>query len=263
MKLAIQNISLSTRILPALAALVLVGCAATPVEREVRGESFEARQLVQSDVNRFANLTMRDNLDGLEILLEKLYRRNPSMWKKRSTESLDAARQEVMNAIRAGDPLPGLENADGVAVKGVDAVRRAFDPDYGGDRAGAYVYGLGTMLVEAWGGHVELTLINGLDSQRLANAAHNVTVAAWMLSDRKDASGKPMLLSNEISAEGRNLSFEREHGKIIGRLDTLAAVVDEKYRRSIIGYLQGLVGGPLLQFLPVDAAAAAIGAASQ
>jgi hypothetical protein len=238
-----------------LVACVLAGCAETPVERDVHGEAFEARQLVQSDANRFANLTMRDNLDNLEILLEKLYRRNPAMWKKRSAQTLETARQEVMEAIREDAPLLGVEDAKGVAVKGVAAVRRAFDADFTGDRAGAYVFGLGTMLVEAWGGHIQVSMINGLDAQQLANAAHNVTVAAWMLGDRKDAAGRPLLLANEISAEGRNLSFEREHGKIIGRLDTLAAVIDEKYRRSIIGYLQGLVAGPLLQFLPLDAVA--------
>jgi hypothetical protein len=243
-------------------AALLAACAEIPVEREVRGEAFEARQLAQSDTNRFANLVMRDNLDSLEILLEKLYRRNPAMWKKRSAPTLEAARQEVMAAIREEKPLPGLEDAEGMAVKGAAAVHRAFAADFSGDRAGAYVFGLGTMLVDAWGGHLQLSLINGLDAQRLANAAHNVTVAVWILGDRQDAAGRPLLLANEISAEGRNLSFEREHGKIIGRLDTLAAVVDEKYRRSIIGYLQSLVAGPLIQFLPVDAAAAAVGAAA-
>jgi len=245
-----------------LLGAVLTGCAETPAKRRVHGEAFETEQLVQSDANRFANLTMRDNLDSLEILLEKLYRRNPVMWKKRSP-TLKAARQEVMAAIREGRSLPGLKNANNTAVKGIAAVHRAFDADFTGDRAGAYVFGLGTMLIEAWGGHVKLSLVNGLDAQRLANAAHNVNVAAWMLGSRKDDASHPLLFADEISTEGRNISFEREHGKIIGRLDTLAAVIDEKYRRSIIGYLQNLVGGSLLQFLPVDAAATAASAATQ
>jgi hypothetical protein len=229
----------------------LAGCASPPAERDIHGEAFEPEQLVQSDVNRFANLVMRDNLDGLEILLEKLYRRNPAMWKKRSAQSLEQARGEVMDAIRKGEPLPGLEES-----KGVDAIRRALAPEFDGDRAGAYIYGLGTMLVEAWNGRLSVSLFHGLDAQRLANAAHNTMVAAWLLSERRDAEDRPLLLSNEISPDARNLSFEREHGKIIGRLDTLAAVIDEKYRRGIIGYLQGLAGGQLLQFLPLEAAAA-------
>jgi len=206
-------------------------------------------QLVQNDSNRFANLIMRDNLDGLEILLEKLYRRNPAMWRKREATDIDSARNEVMATIRERQPLPGLEDD----LRGVDAIRLALTPEFEGDRAGTYIYGLGTMLVEAYKGRIRLTMIHGLDAQMLANAAHNVMVAAWLLADRRDADGRPLLLSNEVSPEGRNLSFEREHGKIIGRLDTLAAVIDEKYRRSLIGYLQGWGIGPFLQFLPIEA----------
>ena len=35
----------------------------------------------------------------------------------------------------------------------------------------------------------------------------------------------------------------------------MADVVTEKYRRAVIGYVQGLAGGSLLQFLPVQAVA--------
>ncbi|GHT86641.1 hypothetical protein AGMMS49543_20310 [Betaproteobacteria bacterium] len=236
--------------------LALAACASPPVEGEVHGESFAPGQLIQSDANRFANLAMRDNLDSLEILLEKLYRRNPSMWKRRTSDTLEQARGEVMSAIREVRPLAGVGEH-----KGVDAIRLALMPEFSGDRAGTYVYGLGSMLVEAWGGHVTQSLIRGLNAQRVANAAHNTAVAAWLLAERRDHDGKPLLLADEISDNGRNLSFAREHGKIIGRLDTLAAVIDEKYRRSVIGYLQGLAGGQLLQFLPLDAAASAAGAA--
>mgnify|MGYP000405552350 CR=1 FL=1 len=55
----------------------------------------------------------------------------------------------------------------------------------------------------------------------------------------------------EINASQRNLSFEREFGKIIARLDLLAAFTTEKYRRAAISYVQGIVGGTFLQFLPV------------
>ena len=66
-----------------------------------------------------------------------------------------------------------------------------------------------------------------------------------------NAQGQPLLLADEIGAQGRNLSFEREFGKIIARLDLLAAFTTEKYRRAAISYVQGIVGGTFLQFLPV------------
>lgn len=242
------------RRLPWLCALaLLVGCSPPVAKvREVRGEPFEPAQLLQSDSNRFANLTMRDNLASLELLLEKLYRRNPSMWRRSGQTALAPARDAVMQAIRNRAWLDPAQ-----PVRSVAAIRLALAPDFEGDRAGMLIYGLGSMLVEAYQGKVTVSLIDGLDAQRLANAAHNVMVAAWLLADRREADGRPMLFSNELSAHGRNLSFEREIGKIIGRLDTLAATLDEKYRRTVIGYAQGLAAGPFIQFIPLDAATAA------
>ena len=83
------------------------------------------------------------------------------------------------------------------------------------------------------------------------NAARNLESANWILNSRKSADGKPLLLSNQIADEQRNLSFEREIGKIIGRLDLIANYTTERYRRAVIGYGQGLLAGPFLQFLPV------------
>ncbi|MFT4190093.1 MAG: hypothetical protein QM617_01045 [Comamonas sp.] len=251
---------------PAPAGLVLVavllascGTSVAP-QRQVQGDPFSESQLVQTGMNRFANITMRDNLASLALLLDKLYLRNPGMWRAAGAASPEAAREGVMRAIQGGAPFPSFPGVPGGSVpqRGVEAIRLAFAPVYDGDRAGLLVYGLGTMLVQAYDGRVALNIINGLDAQKVANAAHNVTVAAWLLSSRQDARGRPLLLADDITPEARNLSFAREFGKIIGRLDTLAAVADEKIRRSVIDYAQGLVAGPLLQFLPVDAVAGAV-----
>ena len=245
------------RVLSGLAAglaacVLLTGCAGSvSPQRNVRGDPFNESQALQSGMNRFANLTMRDNLDSLEVLLDKLYQRNPAMWRASGLASRDAAREAVMFAIRSGGAWPGGQ----VPQRGVDAIRVAFAPVYSGDRAGLMVYGLGTMLVEAYDGRLHLTLFNGLNAQKIANAAHNVTVAAWLLASRRDEQGRLLLLADDITPEERNLSFAREFGKIIGRLDTLAAVNDEKVRRSLLDYLQGLVAGPFLQFIPIGASA--------
>lgn len=76
----------------------------------------------------------------------------------------------------------------------------------------------------------------------------------WLLASRTDTRGQPILLANAISASGRNLSFEREFSRILGRLELLAQITDEKYRRSAINYVQGILGAPLLQFLPLETA---------
>lgn len=232
------------------AACAAIGCGAAPEPRRaVQGDPFEESQVAQSGMNRFANLTMRDNLESLDVLLGKLYLRNPATWRASGAASPQAAREGVLLAVRTGAPFPGGQ----VPQRGVEAIRLAFSPVYDGDRAGLLVYGLGSMLVQAYAGRVALTLFHGLDAQRVANAAHNVSVAAWLLASREDAQGRPLLLADDITPEHRNLSFEREFGKIIGRLDTLAAIQDERVRRSVIDYAQGLVAGPFLQFLPVGA----------
>ncbi len=233
--------------------LFLAACSSVPVKKEIHGSEFDAGQTVQSDANRAANLAMRNNLESLSLLLEKFYRRNPAQWKKTDARSLEDARKKVIEAMSNNQPLPGLDDR-----KSVDTLPLAFDRDFQGDRAGVLVYSIGTMLIEAYGGRTQLYLIHGLDAQKLANAAWNIEVAMWMLSSRTDDQGKPLLLSNEISANGRNLSFEREFGRMVGRLELLAQMNDEKYRRSAINYVQGIVGAPLLQFLPLNAVSAAI-----
>lgn len=229
-----------------LVSLVLTGCGSVPAKKVVYGDAFTADEIVQSDGNRVANLSMRDNLESLQRLLDKLYRRNPVMWQKSGAVSREAAIKQVMDAVHSKQPLPPLGQ-----VQGVQALTTAFSSEFDGDRAGVLVYGMGSMLVDAYGGHIEHNLLTGLNAQQLANASYNIEVAAWMLANRRDSNGKLMLLSNEMSANGQNLSFEREFGKIIGRLDLLAATSDEKYRRIVINYAQGLVGAPLLEFLPM------------
>ena len=96
-----------------------------------------------------------------------------------------------------------------------------------------------------------LYLVDSLDHQHVYNAARNVEIAVWLLSSRRNAAGQPLLLADDISGVARNLSFEREFGKIIGRLDLVAEVATEKYRRAVISYVQNFVGGTFLQFLPV------------
>src|SRR3546814_18018863 len=80
-----------------------------------------------------------------------------------------------------------------------------------------------------------------LDAQHVYNAARNVETAAWLLATRRDAAGRLLLLSNELSDAAANLSFEREFGELIGRLDLIASLLDENLRRIGINYLQGLL----------------------
>lgn len=233
-----------------LSLVILAGCKSTPpVNGHVVPEAhLTSGQFVQSDPNRMATLEMRDNLAALYLLMDKLYKRNPQQWAKSGATSREAAEAQVREAIDLRKPLPGLGS-----LRDVKAMQRAFDSDFDGDRVAALIYGTADMLVTAHGGKQNLYLLDGLDAQRVYNAARNVEIAMWRLSQSKDAHGQPLLVSNELSEHGHNLSFERLFGGIISRTDLVAEFTAEKYRRSAINYLQSFVGGQFLQFIPIQA----------
>ena len=224
----------------------LVGCSIAPKPHgEVKGAPTHGKEMAQSDTNRIATIAMRQNLDSLYLLMDKLYRRNPAEWKKTAASREDAVKR-VRNAIEERQPWPGLQGQ-----RDIKALSLALTPDFSGDRVAAFIYASSDMIITANNGKTEFFLVDSLDAQYLYNAARNIEIAVWLMGSRRDGTGKVLLLSNDMSESGRNLSFEREFGKIVGRLDLLAEFVTEKYRRVGINYVQSLFGGSLLQFLPV------------
>lgn len=227
-------------------ALLMMGCASAPTPNgKVQGDAFSMQEMLQSDSNRIATLAMRENMDSLMRLMDKLYQRNPAEWRK-TAASREAAIAHVRSAILGKQMWPDLQEH-----RDVMALSKALSPDFAGDRVGAFIYAMGDMLLTSHGGKTSFTLVDSLDPQHVYNAARNVEIANWVLNHRKNGKGQPLLLSNHISEQERNLSFEREMGKVIARLDLVASFSTERVRRSAIGFGQSLVGGPLLQFLPV------------
>jgi|UniRef100_UPI003F65A3D7 hypothetical protein len=222
--------------------LALAGCAA-PSDPGMPGEAMSADQFAQSDLNRLQTLAMRDNLDSLDRLLEKLYRRNPGEWRKAGFTDLGAALEQGRARIRRGEVPQELDGLQDIEVLSV-----AMDPRYPGDRVAAFVLGLSSMIIAAHGGLTRFHVGDAIQARHVFNAARNVEIAAWMLSSRRDAQGRPLLLSNELGDGVANLSFEREFGRIIARLDLEAALQDESLRRIGINYVQGLL---FFNFLPV------------
>jgi hypothetical protein len=189
--------------------------------------------------------TGAENLEALLRIADKLYRRNPAEWRK-GAASREQALEQLRAAIVQRQPWPPLQGRRDIAAMGL-----ALAPEFAGDRVAAFIYATADMIITAHGGKTEFFLLDGVDAQHLYNAARNVETAVWLLAQRRNPQGQPLLLADEIGAQGRNLSFEREFGKIIARLDLLATFTTEKYRRAAIGYVQGIVGGTFLQFLPV------------
>jgi hypothetical protein len=228
---------------------VLTGCStmdqASTSRGEVKSVSASGSEMGQSDINRIATLGMRDNLESLYLLMDKLYRRNPSEWKKTGASRAESIKR-VRDAIEQRQQWPELQGQ-----RDIRAMSLALTPDFSGDRVAAFVYASADMIITAHGGKTEFFLTDGLDAQHVYNAARNIEIAVWMLNNRRNTTGRALLLSDEIGEAGRNLSFEREFGKIVGRLDLLAEFVTEKYRRAGINYVQNILGASFLQFLPV------------
>ncbi|QLG96448.1 hypothetical protein HZF02_16595 [Pseudomonas yamanorum] len=234
---------------PLVLAVVLMLCTIGCSQQQGRDI---ARQLsdgkpdefFQTSVDRMATLGMHDNLQSLYLLMSKLYLRNPSQWRQSGYPDAVSAAREVRQAIELRRPLPALgERRD------LDALSYSLSPEFRGDRVGAFIYAIGSMLVTAHGGRTEFYMTNSINPQFVSNAARNIEKATWLLSQRQDANGVLLLFSNEISEEASNLSFAVEFGKIVARLDLLTQMLDERYRRVALNYAQSLL---LMNFLPVQ-----------
>jgi hypothetical protein len=202
------------------------------------------QEFLQTSVDRMATLTMRDNLDSLYLLMSKLYLRNPDELKKSGFLDARTAGKQVRLAIEQEQPLPTLGGKKDLA-----ALSYAMSPEFLGDRVGAFIYAIGSMLVTAHGNRVEFYITDAINPTFVNNAARNIEKATWILSQRQNKNGEPLLFSNEISEEGSNLSFAVEFGKIVARLDLLTQMLDERYRRIGLNYAQSLL---FLNFLPVQ-----------
>jgi hypothetical protein len=220
------------------------GAAPTTGHRPPPGaRRLQASDLVKTDIDSAIEIFLQESLASARLLTEKLYRRNPREWRRSGQASLDAA------VSRAFDPkfawrFPELDN-----VQGTDALQLAFQPEFSGDRVFALGVGLGSMIMQAYGNQTEFFPLDRLDPQKLYNAARNTEVVAWKLATTRDASGQPLLLSNDIALDGvQNLSFEREFGKLIAYQDSLARVIAERTNRSIRFVVQGVA---LKAFLPL------------
>ncbi len=233
-------------VFPALTLMLAVqGCSRqTGQDIATQIRNGKPDEFFQTSVDRMATLAMRDNLQSLYLLMNKLYLRNPAQWKRSGFVDAATAEHQVRQAIELQQPLPQLGGRKDLA-----ALSYAMSPEFLGDRVGAFIYAIGSMLVTAHGNRLTFYMTDTLNPTFINNAARNIEKATWLLSQRQDAEGEPLLFSNAISEEGSNLSFATEFGKIVARLDLVTQMQDERYRRIGLNYAQSLL---FLNFLPVQ-----------
>ncbi|MEJ0047542.1 MAG: hypothetical protein WDN04_16540 [Rhodospirillales bacterium] len=197
-------------------ALALLAAACASPDRTAPGKpaaGFDPAQFAKTDIDRVAEAHQQAIFTDLRILAEKLYRRNPREWRKAGHPSVEAAVTRIFEGAHA------WQFSELQGKRGADALYLSFNPDYQGDRVLAFIAGLGSMIQTAFHDKTAFFVLDDLDAQALYNAARNVEIAVWKLSNARGAQGTLILLSNEGAGSVPNLSFEREFGKVIGNLD--------------------------------------------
>jgi hypothetical protein len=201
------------------------------------------KYLAKGDIDRVIDAARAEIVNGLFRFAEKLYRRNPRELKKGPSPTLEAAIARLRNSKLLD--FPELEGLREGAAAGL-----AFREEFSGDRVLALMAGLLMMVYAAFEDTDDFYILDDLNEQKLYNCARNLEIAMWKLGSAKLPSGELMLLSNELDPANRNLSFEREFGRITGLLDFLAKVVADKHGRVISRVAQSMATAV---FLPVGA----------
>ncbi len=228
-----------------LLPLLLAGCATATKPVDGKGparQQFSLKRLAKGDIDTVVEVHQRRALEHLETLMVKLYRRNPVQLHKHPGATIGQRRRELF----AGATVPDYPELQG--KKGIDCIRLALDPAFPGDRVLALVAGLKGMLMAAYGNRTEFYFFSQLDPQKLYNSARNIEIAVWKLSNSRDPSGRPLLLSNSLPGEPVNLSYERLFGKLISLQDTLAVIIADSTNRVIRKVIQNMATAV---FLPV------------
>jgi hypothetical protein len=231
-----------------LACSLVVACSTSPpIEGKPipeRGDRSSANQLVKNDFDRMADVELAENTQSLKNLMLKLYKRNPNQLAKSTADNAE----KMVDWVFEGELQHQWQFKEIDNKQDTEAIFLAFDANFQGDRVLPFIVGIHSMLVKAHGNKRSFYLTDSIEPQHIYNVARNIEIAAWKLSSARDASGNLYLLSNELNDKDRNLSFEREFGKMIGRTDLYAIALAEKSQRFISRVVQSLATAAFLPF---------------
>ncbi len=223
--------------------LMLTTACSTKMDKDGRTETtVDAKYLLKSEVDRVADTGRAEVVDGLLLIADKLYKRNPKEWKKGGGASREAAVERLRQRRQGAWPEFNGQREGAIAAL-------AFAEAYTGDRVMALIFGLLTMVDAAFEYKEEFYILDSLNEMKLYNCARNMDVAVWKLGHDRNAAGELFLLSNELDPGRRNLSYEREFGRLMGLLDFMAKIVADRNGRTLSRVGQSVVSAV---FLPVS-----------
>lgn len=207
-------------LLVALCCLASFGCSNG-------GAPLEWKTMAKSDIDLVADAHLDEINSLLNRLMLKLYKRNPRELQKAVGQTI-ASRQQQLFA----QPGP-LVFEELSRRRGTRAMELAFDETFAGDRVFAVMAGLVGMIHKSYQYREEHFILDTYDEQSLYNAARNVEILVWRLSNKRDSRDELFLLTNSRDGEVENLSYERLFGKIIALQDMMAQIAADKWNRRI------------------------------
>ncbi|NNJ90940.1 MAG: hypothetical protein HKP55_04635 [Gammaproteobacteria bacterium] len=222
------------KLLLSILLLPLVGCQQTSPVHNDKENGFTLSNVAKSDMDMLFDHQVAVTEQLLRELMLKLYLRNPYYWRSDNFESA----QNKVDWIFSQNAADLIKQTLG--KRSIESMQLAFEDDYAGDRILALVFGLKSMIHDSYGGRTSFFILDQLDPQKLYNAARNLEVAVWKLSNDRTLKGELFLVSNELSGSVKNLSFERLFGKLIATQDLSAQIVADSTNRTIKNVLQGV-----------------------
>ena len=204
-------------------------------------ETFDVSSLAKSDVDTVLDIHVQQSRAYLQEIMFKLYKRNPRELKK----SVNTAEENVRRLFDVEHNWSFVELED---TTGSDAIQLAFNPEYQGDRIFAFIAGLLSMIMSAYGDKKDFYMFDSVEPQKLYNAARNIEIAVWKLGHDRDEKGDLYIYSNSREGEITNLSYERLFGKLIALQDTMALIMEDQSKRLIKKVLQRMATAV---FLPI------------
>jgi len=100
-------------------SLFVTACAQVPDKKGGHYEYFNLGSVAKTDIDMVADTHVKQTLQQLKLLTEKLYKRNPREWKKAKLPSRQAAITRIFQR-----PIPSVNGKRGVA-----GIRLAFAPN--------------------------------------------------------------------------------------------------------------------------------------
>lgn len=222
---------------------LLAGCSQQSARDMPQGNAdLRVQSLGKSNIDKVADIHVREARGYLRELMKKLYRRNPRELKK------SRIADPGQNISRIFDQQHDWNFEELHGRRGIDAIRLVFSEQYRGDRVFAFVAGLTSMIMAAYEFKTDFYLLDTLDPQKLYNSARNIEIAVWKLEHDRDARGELYLYSNSLPGEDVNLSYERLFGKLIATQDNMAIIISGKTNRTIKTLIQRMATAV---FLPI------------